>query len=218
MVEIAAKMALNHVVKPMVTEVVMPYVQDKLKEKISPKELLTNSKSLGISGNIGEVRGIQSEVENFTVKNFLPKEGGEWSGEIGNSTWNPNRDEIPKRPQGNEETWGEILDKHDIEGIEFKDGKPDFSTVSEGTVEIDDFSTHRNSNFTQADEQLAEKWTSEGKNGQTWSPQDIKEYRKENNLSWHERSDMQTIDLVPQEVHGNIPHSGGISAAKNKNN
>lgn len=90
--------------------------------------------------------------------------------------------------------------------------------MSEGTVEIDDFSTDRNSNFTQADEQLAEKWTEEGKDGKEWSPQDIKEYRKENNLSWHERSDMKTIDLVPQEVHGNVPHSGGISAVKNKNN
>jgi len=190
----------------------------EVNKKMSPNELLIKSENSGIIGDYKEITNIEFEASTFKVKSFLPKEGGEWSDEIGNSTWKPNRDEIPKRPQGNEETWGEILDKYDIEGIEFKDGEPNFSIVSEGTVEIEDFSTDRNGNFTQADEQLAERWTSEGKNGQDWSPQDIKEYRKENNLSWHERSDMQTIDLVPQEVHGNVPHSGGISAAKNKNN
>jgi len=29
---------------------------------------------------------------------------------------------------------------------------------------------------------------------------------------------MKTMDLVPQEVHGNVPHSGGISVAKNNLN
>ena len=189
-----------------------------INKKMTPSELLIKSAKSGVIGNYKEITNIEFEASIFKIKSFLPKEGGEWSGEVGNSTWKPNRDEIPKRPQENKQTWGEILDKHDIDGIEFKDGEPNFSTVSEGTVEIDDFSTDRNENFTQSDEQLAEKWTSEGKDGQEWSPQKIKEYRKENNLSWHERSDMKTIDLVPQEIHGNIPHSGGISVAKNKNN
>jgi len=190
----------------------------EINKKMSPSEVLSKSENGGIVGNYKEIMHMQVEASTFKIKVFLPKEGGEWSAEVGDSIWQPNRDEIPKRPTGNKQTWGEILDKYDIDGIEFKDGEPDFSTVSEGTVEIDDFSTDRNSNFTQADEQLAEKWTEEGKDGKEWSPQDIKEYRKENNLSWHERSDMKTIDLVPQEVHGNVPHSGGISAAKNKNN
>ncbi|MDE6978879.1 MAG: HNH endonuclease, partial [Helicobacter sp.] len=65
-------------------------------------------------------------------------------------------------------------------------------------------------------EKLAEQWTIENKEGKEWSAQDVREYRKENNLTWHERSDMKTLDLVPQEIHGNVPHSGGISACKNK--
>lgn len=191
---------------------------DEINKKMSPNELLNKGEYSGIIGNYKEISGIESEISNFKIKSFLPKEGGEWSGETGNSTWLPNRDEIPKRPSGNEQTWGEILDKYDVEGIEFKDGEPDFSTVSEGTVEIDDFSTDRNANFTQADEQLAEQWSAVGKDGREWSPQDIKEYRQENNLSWHERSNMKTVDLTPQEVHGNVPHSGGISVAKSMNN
>jgi len=190
----------------------------EINKKMTPSELLSKSENSGIIGDYKEITNIEFEVSTFKISRFLPKEGGEWNGEVGDSTWEPNRDEIPKRPSGNELTWGDILDKYDIDGIEFKDGEPDFSVVSEGIVEINDFSTDRNANFTQADEQLAEKWTSEGKDGKEWSPQDIKEYRKENNLSWHERSDMKTIDLVPQKVHGNVPHSGGISVAKNKDN
>ena len=192
---------------------------NEVNKQMTPRELLSKSEQNGISGSANEIADIKSEVAKFEkINNFLPENGGEWSGEKGNSTWEPNRDEVPKRPPGNAKTWGEILDKYDIEGIEFKDGEPDFSTVSEGTVEIEDFSTDRNVNFTQADEKLAEQWTTEGKDGREWTAQDVKNYRKENNLSWHERSDMKTLDLVPQEVHGNIPHSGGISEKKNTQN
>lgn len=144
----------------------------------------------------------------------LPSSGGEWTGEPGNSEWVPDNDVIPKQPPGNELAWEEIKEKYGIESIPFNDGEPDFSAVSEATVEIDDFTTDRNMNFTQADEACAKKWTEEDKDGRSWTAADVKEYRKENQLSWHERSDQKTMDLVPQEVHGNVPHSGGISAAK----
>ena len=209
---------MTELLKATIKETGIPYMHDKLKEKLSPSDLLKNSKVLGISGDMKELRGIQIEVDSFVIKKFLPREGGEWSGEVGNSTWKPNFDEIPKRPPGNEKTWGEILGKYEVDGIEFKDGEPDFTPASEGTVEIKDFSTERVENFTQADEALAEQWTQEAKDGKEWNPQDIREYRRENNLSWHERSDMKTLDLSPQEVHGNIPHSGGISAAKQNKN
>jgi len=193
--------------------------KDSFNEKISPKEFISQSENNGISGNLKEINNIKFEIFKYEkMNNILPENGGEWSGEKGNSFWEPNRDEIPKRPPGNENTWEKILDKYKISGIEFENGEPDFSTVSESTVEIEEFSTERNDNFTQADEKLAKQWTSEGKNEKEWFPQDIKDYRKENNLSWHERSDMKTMDLVPQEVHGNVPHSGGISVAKNNLN
>ncbi len=191
----------------------------EVSKKMSPSELLSKSEANGISGNFKEIADIRSEVFKFdNLNRMLPENGGVWEGEKGDSIWKPNRDEIPKKPPGNDETWGEILDKYGVEGIEFKDGEPDFTPFAEGTVEIDDFTEDRNANFTQADEQLAEQWTAEGKDGKEWSAQDIKDYRKENNLSWHERSDTKTLDLVPQEVHGNVPHSGGISVIKNSGN
>ena len=86
-----------------------------------------------------------------------PIEGhnGIWDGFRGNSMWRPDREAIPTRYNPDGLTWGQILDKYGIEGIEYKDGDPDFSTVSKGEVEIDDFTDDRPSNFAQADEALA---------------------------------------------------------------
>jgi len=157
-----------------------------------------------------------SNISDAEFKN-IPLSNGTWSGEPGNSKWIPDRNTTPKQPYGNEKTWDEILDENNIDGIEFKNGEPDFSIVSEGSVKIKDFSTERDDNFYQADELLAKKFSQENKNGKSdWTRADVKEYRKNQKLTWHERSDMETMDLVPQEVHGNIPHSGGISKAKKK--
>ena len=156
----------------------------------------------------------KNEKNALKYKN-IPQTGGRWSGEPGNSKWIPNRDTIPKQPYGNEKTWGEILDEYNIDGIEFKEGEPDFTIVSKATIEIEDFTEERDSNFYQADNNLANKWSELNKDGKKdWSISDIRQYRKENKLTWHERSDMKTMDLVPQEVHNNIPHSGGISKKK----
>lgn len=139
--------------------------------------------------------------------------GGHWDGVRGNSTWYPDRDEIPKNPKTNPEglTWGQILDKYGIEGILFKDGEPDFSEVSKGTVEIDNFSENRygkGGNFDQACEKLAEQ--------RGCTKEEVKDWMKENKYTWHEKSDCKTMQKVPTEVHGNIRHEGGISEIKNK--
>lgn len=145
---------------------------------------------------------------------YLPETGGKWSGERGNSDWMPDGDIIPKKHNPEGMTWQQIMDKLGFGAIPFEEGEPDFESVSEATVEIDDFTPDRNANFTQADEACAKQWTEKDENGKVWTPADVKAYRKENSLSWHERSDQKTMDLVPSIVHGNIPHSGGISEAK----
>ena len=73
-------------------------------------------------------------------------------------------------------------------------------------MKIDNFTTERNMNFPQADEKLAEKWEC--------TPREVANWRKENGHTWHECKDCQTMQLVPSEVHNNIPHEGGISVAK----
>jgi hypothetical protein len=142
---------------------------------------------------------------------FIPRSGGDWKGNPGDSDWKPDRDKKPENPKTNPEgkTWGEILDKYGIERIPFKDGEPDFSEVSKGTVEIDDFSEDRDDNFDAADEKLAEQ--------RGCTKEEVRKWRQEHRYTWHERGDMKTMDKVPTEVHGNVPHEGGISAKKKEN-
>lgn len=142
-----------------------------------------------------------------------PIEGhnGHWEDKKGDSEWKPNKADIPPCSNPENKNWGQILEKHKIDGIEYKDGKPDFSPIAKNTVEIDDFTENRAKNFEQADEKLAkqspEKWK---------SAEDVENWRKENNYTWHECSDCKTMQLVPSEVHNNMPHSGGISEYKSK--
>lgn len=185
------------------------------------KEIDGISERLQNMGTESKIFGSSSEYKNFLnndevgAKKMLPREGGIWEGEPGDSMWKPDLSEVPKKPLGNEDDWKKILEPYDQKGVTFKDGEPDFTPFSEGSVEIEDFSDDRLGNFSQADEQMSKVWSEEKKDGREWSPEDVHNHRKENSLSWHERSDMKTMDLVPQKIHGNIPHSGGISAYKN---
>jgi len=143
----------------------------------------------------------------------LPRKGGEWSGEPGDSDWNPDSNLTPgdrngTNPEG--KSWKEIKREYNFDTITFEDGKPDFSEVSRGNVEIDDFSDNRRKNFVQADERLAEQ--------KGCSPSEVKEWRTENKYTWHEEDDCRTMRKVPSEVHGNIPHDGGISEIKSLRN
>jgi hypothetical protein len=64
----------------------------------------------------------------------------------------------------------------------------------------------RDKNFAEADKKLAES--------RRCSLDEIKQMRKDEKLTWHECEDMKTMQLVPRDVHGNTPHSGGVSIAK----
>jgi hypothetical protein len=143
---------------------------------------------------------------------LLPRNGGEWSGEPGNSDWKPDPNVEPGDRHGTNpehKAWEQIMDEYGFDSIPFKDGEPDFSEVSKGEVEIDDFSDDRDSNFDQADEKLAEQ--------RECTPEEVAKWRGENKYTWHECKDCKTMQKVPTEVHGNISHSGGISETKSRN-
>lgn len=176
--------------------------RSELSKLAQSMDKLTDEKDIDkpIAKELDEVKGCPIEGN-----------GEHWEGERGNSKWFPNRDEIPKNPLTNPDglTWGQILDKYGIDGIEFKNGEPDFSPVAKGTVEIDHFTDNRygkGGNFDQACERLAEQ--------RGCTKEEVKVWMKENKYTWHERSDCKTMDKVPTEIHGNIRHSGGISEAK----
>lgn len=138
-----------------------------------------------------------------------PKEDsarGEWSGERGESEFTPNDEEIKN-----------ILDENGKDSIVYKDGIPDFSDVSKSTVEIDNMTDNRFDNFRQCDEKCAEQWNKDGFDGKNdWSPRDVKNWRSDNEYSWHERNDMETCDLVPTKVNDYFGHLGGVSECKKR--
>lgn len=156
---------------------------------------------------------------NFENSSFLPENHGEWSGEVGNSKWLPDhkytppeKSRNPEKPYSNPDnlTWKELMDKYGIDGIEFRDGYPVFDEVARGTVEIDDFTDDRISNFAQANEKMAEQ--------RGCTPEEVETWMEENNYTWHECQDCKTMQKVPNEIHANVPHEGGVSVYKSKHN
>jgi len=142
-----------------------------------------------------------------------PREGerGHWEGERGESKYIPTDSDII-----------DILKEYGLDGIEYKNGIPDFSKVSESTVEIDNMTDNRNtgkdSNFAQCDKKAAEQWNEQQRDGRTdWTGDDVKKWREDNNYSWHERNDMKTCDLVPTDVNLYFGHIGGVGEYKKSN-
>lgn len=135
-----------------------------------------------------------------------PIENGEWTGERGNSKWCPDKNYIPQKANPDAKTWGIILKKYGIDGIEYRNGEPDFGRISRGRVEIKEFSEDRTDNFDKADMELAKR--------RGCSPEEVKRWRKGNGYTWHECKNMKTMQKVPSIIHNNMSHSGGISEAK----
>jgi hypothetical protein len=139
------------------------------------------------------------------VVGLTPVNDGKWEKDLGESVWLPDPEYVPKKFNPEGKTWEEILGEHDIRGIPFKDGFPDFSEISKGTVEVP-ITPDRNKNFTQADIELAKQ--------KGCTPEEVAQWRKDNNHTWHESQDKITMQKVPSVVHNNVPHSGGVSEAK----
>ena len=184
-----------------------PEAYKEFSDKLSNLGKIAEQSALG-NGDLS--KSPIDQLQDRAFNNRLPR-SGEWSGESGNSTWTPNKDEVPSHANVDGKTWDDILKDYGIDGIPFKDGEPDFSEVSRGTVEIDDFSTKRfgaGGNFDQADAKLAEQ--------KGCTLEDVQRWRAENDYTWHEKQDCKTMQKVPREIHHNVPHTGGISILKSK--
>ncbi|MDR0653885.1 MAG: HNH endonuclease [Synergistaceae bacterium] len=193
----------------------------EISKSVEISEAAQNSKFADCPlGRAAEWRNFDGGMEKYDAPiqrgdlPFLPKENGRWEGSQGDSKWcpDPGYTPLPKRegynnPDGMK--WDDIFKKYDISGITFSDGEPDFSPVGRGSVEIENFSASRTDNFDKADIALAEH--------KGCSPAEVAAWRRENGYTWHECRDQRTMIKAPHEVHANIPHSGGIAAAKKGN-
>lgn len=155
--------------------------------------------------------------------NHTPKEDSElgtWEGERGESKFIPNEEnEAAKAAK-------EKLDKYGMDGVEYKSAEPDFSGCCEAEVKIDKMTENRENyidengeaqlgNFAQADAKCAEQWNAESRGGKDdWTAADVRNWRRENNYSWHECCDTSTMQLVPRDIHEVFRHSGGVAECK----
>ena len=130
--------------------------------------------------------------------------------------WYADGDKIKFKPDDQAAT--SKLEEKGLDGIQYdKYAEPDFSKVALESVEIEGFSSDRLLNYEKAFEKYAEKWSESGFEGKNdWTARDVNNWRKANNYSPHERSDMKTIELVPKEIHEACKHYGGVAEAKAK--
>jgi len=101
-------------------------------------------------------------------------------------------------------------------GFNYKKGEIDLTPFSYDTIDIRSFGYDRipkerfrnnipsgqgKSVFDLGDELLAKKWN--------WSKEAVTKYRGDYGLTWHERLDTHTLDLVTNDIHNLITHRGG---------
>lgn len=139
---------------------------------------------------------------------------------------------VPKNPQCEV---AKVLRQYGIKGIQYKNGIPDFSPVSQGEVKINHMMGGDNNflknrartrvedyygNFAQADFAFAEQLNSNPilakkigitpSNGNHFSRIDISSYRENNSMTWHELNDGETLQLVPTIINKEFNHIGGV--------
>ena len=120
----------------------------------------------------------------------------------------------------------DILKTYGLDGIEYRNAEPDFETCSEAVVQIQAMSENRldyrntegniaPGNFKQADIELAKVWNHQLREGRAdWIDEDVKKFRKNNRLTWHEKCDTSTMVLVRLEINDYFKHSGGCAECK----
>lgn len=129
---------------------------------------------------------------------------GIWTGDRGKSWYIPTDESII-----------DILHVFELNGILYEEGIPDFSLCAKITVSIKNMSGIRRENFRQCDVKCAEEWSLKKYGGKSkWAPSDVRQWRKENGYTWHERNDMVTCDLVPTIINRYFGHLGGVSECK----
>ncbi len=152
----------------------------------------------------GVVQGCKVGGNRFGTQS--PKEG--WvKGERGHGEWDPAKSGLSK---------DKVEDIESVTGgkpIQWKDGNPDFSDYTmktpgadgkmvDASVEIKlDPTGNRNTDFGEARRAMAEKLGRDN-------------YREPEGWTWHHKEDGTTMELVPSDLHNNVPHSGGVSVAK----
>lgn len=109
----------------------------------------------------------------------------------------------------------EILHHYNLKGIRYTEAMPIFEKCSECTIQSNNMSILRWKNQNKCDNLCAILWNAINyQNKSNWTKKDVKAFRKLHSLSWHERNDRITYDLIPTKINGFFLHLGGIAECK----
>lgn len=143
-----------------------------------------------IKYDIFTVKNTLECFNNSGVKTRLPRTNGYWEGKPGDGLWYSENISIIEITGG--------------EGVPFKNGRPDFSKWSQGSIEFEIGELDgSNSDFTAVYKVIKEKYNLSSNN-------QAKLLLRELGLTPH-HSSTTVIELIPTRLHGNIPHIGSAS-------
>lgn len=146
------------------------------------------------------------EEPQFPTMRTPTGNAGTWLGERGNSGY------IPDNPAAQA-----VMREYGQDSVAIHNSHPDFSPFSVhdtpwGTqtceVEIGHMVPQRaeaDGNYMQADEELAKMI------GGGVTRDDVRQYREQNKLTWHEVEDGKTMQLIPTVINSSVAHTGGVS-------
>jgi len=120
----------------------------------------------------------------------LPRNNGHWKGEPGNGKWYSDKLEVKNITNG--------------EGVEFTNGRPNFTPWSKGSIKFKkDMLDGSKNDFNLVYEKIMQLKGFKSMN-------QAKVWLKEKGLTPHHKSTTD-IELIPIDLHGNIPHIGSAS-------
>ncbi len=164
---------------------------------------------------------VQAALDELWEKYYAaPKSNGHWNGESCNSVWIPDDDYTPPNKSYSNLhglTWREIKQKHGFKGLRCDRGRFCFEDIACYSVKLPDFAELVNSSDREALHEAAFARLARQLGKTIAEVKAIKESADDHtpmgqkNLVWHEDIDCETLYLVPQEIHGNITHFGGIA-------
>lgn len=164
---------------------------------------------------------VQAALDELWGKYYAcPKSHGHWTGEECNSVWIPDDDYTPPNKSYSNLhglTWRDIKLKHGFTGLRCDRGRFRFDEIAWHKVILPNFAELVSSSDREALHETAFAQLARQLCMTVEEVKAIKESARDHtpmgqkNLVWHEDVDCRTLYLVPQEIHGNIPHFGGIA-------
>ncbi|WP_412677803.1 T7SS effector LXG polymorphic toxin [Bacillus swezeyi] len=129
-------------------------------------------------------------IKSINPRTRLPRTHGRWEGVPGNGKWYSDKPKVVAVTKG--------------EPVVFKDGRPDFTPFSRGKITFEKGQLNGGrGDFTKVYEKIMKV---KGFRTKT----EAKDWLKEKGLTPHHLDDV-TIQLVPTDLHGNVPHIGSAS-------